>query len=74
MVYRALDGVRSTPFNYSSNIIGYAPTSIRFKDSIYGGWANGYMDELRVNVGDVYNLINNATYTVPTQAMGLWYQ
>jgi hypothetical protein len=71
-IYRALDGVRVSPITFNA-ISSNPPTTIRFKDSLYNGSANGYMDELRVTTSDVYNLTNNSTYTVPVSNMGLYY-
>lgn len=72
-ITNALDGNRGVNNDVSSLRPGGLATNttsldLRFKDSLYGGLANGFIDEIRISSGDIYNLINNATYTVPTAA------
>ena len=39
---------------------------INFKNTLYGGLANGFADEVRVSTGDRYGLFTSSTYTTPT--------
>ncbi len=45
------------------------PQTVSFKDSLYGGYAPYYIDDLRVSSSDVYSLLTSSTYTVPTTAL-----
>lgn len=63
-----------TPTGIIASLRSATITSLSFKDNQFGGYAKGYMGDIRISEGDVLGvngLADGASYTIPTLQFGV---